>query len=123
MAPTSNNSAQPEDVKNASNYSENHASLDSKKADDANGCSAPAPSEENVDQSVEPSGDVRGEEPVTEHLSLNSARENGEQFQGESPSVSPRLREATDNQEGVAQSDTSALCAEPLTGSKYCSDL
>ncbi|XP_065255664.1 raftlin [Emys orbicularis] len=116
VAPTANNSAQPQDVKNTSNYSEDHASLDSKKADDANGCSAPAPSEENADQSVELSGDVRGEEPVIEHLSLNSAGENGEQFQGESPSVSPRLREATDNQEGVAESDTSALCTEPLPG-------
>ncbi|XP_074840602.1 raftlin [Carettochelys insculpta] len=118
VASTGKNSSQPQDVKNASNYPEDHASLDSKKADVANGCSASAPSEENADRSEEPSEEGRGEELVTEHLSLNSAEEKGEQFQGETPSVSLRLREATDKQEEIAQSDTSALCAEPLSGTK-----
>ncbi|XP_067418056.1 raftlin isoform X3 [Emydura macquarii macquarii] len=116
VASTGNNSAQPEDVKKASDSPEDHASLDSEKANGTNGCSAPASSEENADQSLKPSEDLRGEEKVTEQLGLNSAEENGEQFQGGSPSVSPRLGEAIDKQEGVAQSDTSALCAEPLTG-------
>ncbi|XP_075778224.1 raftlin isoform X2 [Pelodiscus sinensis] len=115
VAPTGNNSTQPQDVKNTSNSPEDRASLDRKKVDGANGCSAPVPSEENADQSKEPIEEGGGEELDAGHLSLNSAGENGEQFQGESPSVSPSLREATDKQEGVAQSDAEALRAEPLT--------
>uniref|UniRef100_A0A8C8RQQ7 Raftlin, lipid raft linker 1 n=1 Tax=Pelusios castaneus TaxID=367368 RepID=A0A8C8RQQ7_9SAUR len=117
VAPIGNNSAQAQDIEKASNCPEDHASLVSEKANDANGCSAAAPSEENADQNVKPIEDLRGEKKVTEHLSLNSSGENAEQFQEESPSVSSRLRDATDKQDEVAKSDTSALgAADPTAG-------
>lgn len=115
--PTGNNSVQVRNVKNSSGYPEDHASLDNEKTDGINGCKTPTPNEGNIDQRAESSDSQEGEGQVTEHLSLNSAGENGEQLQQENLSISLRLTETTDEKEGATESDAS----EPLTGSKYCS--
>uniref|UniRef100_A0A7M4DYE9 Raftlin, lipid raft linker 1 n=1 Tax=Crocodylus porosus TaxID=8502 RepID=A0A7M4DYE9_CROPO len=78
VMPTGNNSVQVRNVKNASGYPEDHASLDNEKTDGINGW------------------------------------ENGEQLQQENLSL--RLTETTDEKEGATESDASAICAEPLTG-------
>ncbi|XP_019364215.1 PREDICTED: raftlin [Gavialis gangeticus] len=116
VMPTGNNSVQVRNVKNASGYPEDHASLDNEKTDGINGCKTPTPNEGNIDQCAESSDSQEGEGQVTEHLSLNSAGENGEQLQQENLSISLRLTETTDEKEGATESDASAICAEPLTG-------
>ncbi|XP_062425275.1 raftlin [Rhea pennata] len=112
LTPASNNSVQSRDNKNISNYSEDHASLESEKIEGVNGCDTLATSEESADQCATYGEDGKGEGQATEQLNFKSARHGEEQFEHENPSG----REAADKQNGVAESETPARSSKPLTG-------
>uniref|UniRef100_A0A8C7E861 Raftlin, lipid raft linker 1 n=1 Tax=Nothoprocta perdicaria TaxID=30464 RepID=A0A8C7E861_NOTPE len=111
LTPTRNNSVQSRDNKNVSNYTEDHASLDSEKIDGVNGCSTPPPSEESADQRATSREDGRGEGQATEPPNFKSANDNEEQLEHKDPSA----REAADKQNGVAESETPARSSKLLT--------
>ncbi|XP_009701622.1 PREDICTED: raftlin, partial [Cariama cristata] len=109
--PASNNSVQSRDNKNVSNCTEDHASPDGEKIDGINGCNTPAPSEESADQCATSREGWRGEGQDTEELTLKSAKGNEEQFHH----TNPRVREAADKPNGLAENETPVQCLKPLT--------
>ncbi|KAM6450164.1 raftlin isoform 1-T2 [Liasis olivaceus] len=77
----SNSSRELKGDKNPLDIPEDCASLNLEKGDCADVCKVPAAEEGGSDQHVNPGEDLGGEREVTEHLSLSSAGEPGDQLQ------------------------------------------